>query len=80
MLLYDTNNEGNLIRVLNSYIKYPMLLNTFAMNTLLDPNLTQVARLSHTEKNFFVSSLVRSHGVNKMKKTVGDFKQKINHH
>jgi hypothetical protein len=50
------------------------------MNTLLDPNLTQVARLSHTEKNFFVSSLVRSHGVNKMKKTVGDFKQKINHH
>jgi hypothetical protein len=77
VLFHETNNETNMIRVLNAYCKYPLILNTYAMNTLLDPNLTQISKLSNTERSYFVSLLVRCHGFNKIKKTVLDFKLKI---
>lgn len=75
ILLQHTNNEQNLIRILIAYVKYPRYLNTYAMNTLLDPMLNMI---SSTEKSFFVSTLIRSHGINKMKSTLTDFRAKIN--
>lgn len=56
----ESPNAKSLIQILESYLKFPSLLKTFAWNFVLNPNHQKISKLSQTQKQYFVNQLISS--------------------